>query len=412
MEIQRSEALHRPHPLSIHTCFRYQQPPNEKLVDLILTGSISRRSLVIAYYHVAVGWPLSTGQQLRGVFVSVSHREACLYCLEPTRRTEYLRIHSGAAFVMSMADSLEFEVPSGPPPLLSSEQLDALCDQGYLALQLPPHLGELYDTLFSSISDFFDLPLEQKTATYPSLPGDTEQGYSFLPDEKEFLTIRHRLHTLPADQDAGGHDSRSSQAVLLAALEQAWEDTARLLHRILGDISTQLPISPHAWDTVVTDSLTLQETRDEATPTLLRLFRYMPRGGVSEPHRDLGLLTLCVCRGRGLQVLDKKAGGWQDAPEATLLVGDTLRVLSGNRIPAALHQVEATESGRQSIVFALRASTKGNIDLTDFAGQGVVEAKALWDAIRKKRVNVNLHKDARDEMRARVKKADMEGSIA
>src|SRR3569833_625487 len=134
MEIQRSEALHRPHPLSIHTCFRYQQPPNEKLVDLILTGSISRRSLVIAYYHVAVGWPLSTGQQLRGVFVSVSHREACLYCLEPTRRTEYLRIHSGAAIVMSMAESLEFEVLSGSLLLLFSVLFVALCVLVFLVL--------------------------------------------------------------------------------------------------------------------------------------------------------------------------------------------------------------------------------------------------------------------------------------
>ncbi len=141
----------------------------------------------------------------------------------------------------------------------------------------------------------------------------------------------------------------------------------------------------------------------------MRLFRYEPGQGVSDPHRDLGLLTLCVCRGRGLQVWQQ--GGWQDAPAVTLVVGDTLRVLSSNRIPAGMHQVEATASGRSSIIFALRSSTRPVIDLAAFGGHGAIAARELWDAIRNRRVNVNMDKDARDKMRARIKTAPPEDPI-
>ncbi len=291
-----------------------------------------------------------------------------------------------------MASIQQFEPPAGPPPFLSAEQLSRLCRQGYLGLQLPAYLAKQYAALFHNASAFFSLSPQTKAAIYPSASGDTEQGYSLVPDEKEFVTLRY----VPEGPD----QASQSQALPPETISQTWADTARLLHRILGDISGYLSISPHAWDSLVQDCLAAPRAADEATPTLMRLFRYEPRGGAAEPHRDLGLLTLCVCRGSGLQVCEP-GSGWQGAPEVTLLVGDTLRVLSRNRIPAGLHRVEPTEAGRNSIVFALRASTHRTIDLASFDGQGVIDTQLLWDAIRRHRVNVNVPKGLRDEMRAR-----------
>ena len=88
--------------------------------------------------------------------------------------------------------------------------------------------------------------------------------------------------------------------------------------------------------------------------------------------------------------------------EATLLIGDTLRILSRNRARAGLHRIEATEAGRGSIVFAPRATDRGAIDLAGFGGEGAIGARALWDRIRLKRVNVNAQRDARVEQRAKL----------
>ncbi|EPE08589.1 2og-fe oxygenase family protein [Ophiostoma piceae UAMH 11346] len=316
--------------------------------------------------------------------------------------------------------------PLGPPPLLSPDALYHLCTHGYWDLDLPQNLAAQYDTLLKNIDSFFAEPLNAKLPYRPGVgqlgppvnAGNTERGYTWLEGEKEYLTLRKSMTHLPPN--------------IYDAAAPVWHDTARLLHRILGDISLYLglPGGPLAWDRVVHDSLepgsgvyddtdprnkkqVAGHPRDDP-PSLLRLFRYEPGGGGAEQHRDLGLLTLCVCWGRGLQVSPRAVPGetqpvWVDAPKITVMTGDTLHVLSQYRIPSALHRVvvdtgeaavEAQQAGgRRSIVFALRATTAGNIDLDAFGLPGSVSARELYDGIRRRRVNVNADKETREAMR-------------
>ncbi|KAK3942637.1 hypothetical protein QBC46DRAFT_69450 [Diplogelasinospora grovesii] len=320
---------------------------------------------------------------------------------------------------MSAPDLDTVAAPSRPPPLLTEAQLQQICRQGYLDLDLASTaVYKDLDGLFANSSTFLDLPTERKAQLYPSIPGDTEHGYSHIPDEKEFLTLRYRPSAQCTEKPSD--EEERVCADLEGLMERVWNDLARLLHRMLHDISAYLgSIDPSAWDPLISESLQLPSSREAATPTLLRVFRYYAERGVAEPHRDLGLLTVCVTRGKGLQLWDRlgppspkeeadrsrpSQDRWRDAGEITVMVGDTLRVLSGNRVPAAAHRVIATDKGRSSIVFALRSSLRSTIDLEDFGGYGQVKARVLWNEIRKSRVNVNAQRDAREEQIAKNRK--------
>jgi isopenicillin N synthase-like dioxygenase len=330
--------------------------------------------------------------------------------------------------------------PPGPPPLLDSAHLQHLVRHGYVGIDLAPHLAQQMINLFTQSSDFFHLPAGSKARLYPATPGNTEQGYTDLTGEKEYVTLRY----LPTRSGVSLKDpiAAAAAAQLDTMIRQVWHDIAHLLYRILRDLSAHLGhITPTAWDSLVESSLSVGQERNEHARTLMRIFRYEPFGGVADPHRDLGILTLCVCRGRGLQMLDRSKGPsspqissedgpqnghsqlgdvadttsngssvtasplpWIDAPEVVVMAGDTLRILSSNRVPAASHRVVATDRGRQSIVFALRASTQHPLNLEEFGGFGVIDSLALWNRIRGNRVNVNAEKGVREEMREKFRR--------
>ena len=279
------------------------------------------------------------------------------------------------------------------------------------------------------------LPAETKARLFPSVAESSETGYSCIPDEKEFLTLRFA-------SPPQGNSSEQEEAVragIETMVARSWHDLAHLMHRILVDISIHLgDIMPSAWDPIIENTLGLPVSSETATPALMRIFRYEPEKGVADPHKDLGLLTICICDDKGLQVFDRSPGPapgvsrdgnpdqdsfpdaetespsnqgsgntrWRDAGRVTVLTGDTLRILSGNKINAGFHRVVATEKGRRSVVFAWRASTDTLIDLADFGGTGVIDSKALWDRIKGSRVNINAQKHIRKEQaeRRRMKK--------
>ncbi|EFX00074.1 2og-Fe oxygenase family protein [Grosmannia clavigera kw1407] len=335
----------------------------------------------------------------------------------------------------------QFAPPPHPPPLLSSPDIHQLCTDGFVGLQLRPHLTAQLDGLLAAADTFFALPDVTKDAFRPGgsrgppcSPKSTERGYSRLPGEKEYLTLRRSLDHLPPGD-------------LVSAATAVWRDVARLLHRILGDIAAylDLPAGSAAWDAIVADSLEPgchhgnssplfpSSPRDDP-PTLLRLFRYEHGGGGAEQHRDLGLLTLCVCVGKGLQVRPAssehpasvstsppKTPLWIDAPQVTVMTGDTLHVLSGRRIPSAVHRVAvdrlpastSTPSNlpsRRSIVFALRATVVGDINLPPLGIGGSVNALSLYQAIQTHRVNINTAKETRAAVRAMRAKQGLSGS--
>ncbi|KAH8899871.1 hypothetical protein GQ53DRAFT_740881 [Thozetella sp. PMI_491] len=333
--------------------------------------------------------------------------------------------------------------PLEPPPLLTHQQVEQLCCQGHLGLALPAYLETQVDNLFALSEAFFKLGEDHKSALFSPIPGIREQGYAQIQGEKEFISILCRSTTETFDSLPCGTTARD----LERSAAEVWQGAAQILHRILVDIGSHLGyIAPSAWDSIVAGTLALPDSSESSTTTLLRIFRYDPEKGFADPHKDLGLLTLCMCRGRGLQVCQRSdnasnpnkqdvpedfseqqsdsVGGntegapgsvpnrWQDAAQATVLTGDMLRILSGNKAQAGLHRVVATEQGRSSIVFALRPSTACTIDLHQFGGQGWVSSKELWERLRKNRVNVNASATVREAQARNWRKSRAREDIA
>jgi isopenicillin N synthase-like dioxygenase len=289
----------------------------------------------------------------------------------------------------SNGDIDDLPPPSHPPPLLSEAQIIALARQGHIPLELPPALDSLYTSLSNAASTFFDLPQENKTSTYAPANG-TELGYVFIAGEKQYISFRSLKQP-------------DTELEKLAA--QAWLETYNLLYRILGDLAWAMNMNHEAWDRVLDGVSPMPGKLEDATPTLLRMFRYEPDTGIAERHTDLGLLTLCVGDAEGLEVLVKDEDGeeqWIDYGRSTLLVGQTLRILSGNRVRAGVHRVVGNSEGRCSTVFALRPSTKHEIDMTVFPdGQGTMHMGDLWKTIWKGAYNVNAPKAVREKQKER-----------
>ncbi|CAK7275388.1 hypothetical protein SEPCBS57363_006654 [Sporothrix epigloea] len=294
----------------------------------------------------------------------------------------------------------------------------------------------------------------------PSSAASTERGYTHVDGEKEYLTLRKSLtHLPPGIYDAAAplwHDTARllhrilrDIGVYLGLEPTVWDsvvaDSLEPSDGVYEDEHAE-ENKQDKEDKRATSGRQRTHPRDDP-PTLLRLFRYEPGGGGAEQHRDLGFLTLCVCWGKGLQVRPRRppqppadSGDplqatspplppipWLDAPRVTVMTGDALHVLSSYRIPSAQHRVvvDASEDAhksahtedqdrqsrnalpsesRRSIVFALRPTTVGDIDLAAFGGFGSIGARDLFNNIRKSRVNINADKETRAAMRAEYDK--------
>ena len=286
-----------------------------------------------------------------------------------------------------MADNDDYLPPPGPPPVLTIEQLRHLCRYGWLSYGLPTALDERLARLFRSGSNFFDQDIEQKQWLYPASRG-TECGYYGVEGEKEYLTLRRHVH---------------DNIELETEAAQAWRAIAQLLHGVLADLSRVEGLNPSIWDSMVDGSLSYpdQYTDLEDVITLMRIFRYFPTNGVADPHTDLGLLTLCVGGGTGLEVRDTvhSPAAWRPAARATILVGETLRKLSNGVIRAGMHRVVGNPEGRGSIVFALRPNLNGHIDLSSFGGEGVVATRKFYMDIKGAKYNINAKHELRDKQR-------------
>lgn len=295
--------------------------------------------------------------------------------------------------------------PSPPPPLLSEAQILTLAHQGHLPLPIPPYLRDLYSQLNRSAGSFFSLPNSTKETLYTPVNG-TELGYVSIPGEKEYISFR----ALTANGD--------TELENLAA--RVWQETYNLLYRILGDLAWAMNTNYAIWDKVL-DGVSPMPTRlEDATPTLLRIFRYEPNTGIAESHTDLGLLTLCVGDGQGLQVRmnqntknnhqdARTEQQWIEYGEPTLLIGQTLRTLSGGRVRAGIHRVVGNQEGRSSIVFALRPSTKHEIDMSVFPGGGTetVHMAALWKKTWSGAFNVNAPREVREKQKEKQRLLSM-----
>ncbi len=183
----------------------------------------------------------------------------------------------------------DFLPPSGPPPMLTAEEISFLSLQGWLPIELPEPLQQELNFIAADAAHFFEKDDNEKKALYPPRNG-TECGYYVVPEEKEYLTFRHRSH----------EDSNLEQHV-----SSAWQLAASLLRRVLCDLGEAHGVDRAAWDDMINDCLQLPESSENMKDniSLMRLFQYYP-SGFADHHTDVGLLTLCVGGGDGLQVAD------------------------------------------------------------------------------------------------------------
>ncbi|KYG49492.1 hypothetical protein M433DRAFT_140012 [Acidomyces richmondensis BFW] len=288
-----------------------------------------------------------------------------------------------------MEDRDLYEPPAGPPPLLTYEQMHHLAFQGWLLIDLQPQLSNAIKQMSEAATAFFDKDIEEKRKLYPPSRG-TECGFYHVPDEKEYITLRFSVHP---------------ESELETHARHVWKQAGMLLYRILVDISRAAGYDLRIWDHLVHESLSLSEHHVDLDDviTLLRLFRYYPTSGVAEKHVDVGLLTLCVGEGKGLQLLDRSQSPayWVDATGPVILVADTTRALMRNQVRAGVHRVIGNPQGRTSTVFALRPCLKYPTDLSTFGGRGEVDTRAYFYKIKGAKYNINATNSIRNQQRQR-----------
>lgn len=330
--------------------------------------------------------------------------------------------------------STETRAPLTPSPLpfVLPEHQAALSNLGWTTItfpQAPPitdqacdvpapgvhPLQKAYEGLLTASQVFFDLPPGEKRKWKHRL--GSEEGWSCIAGEKEFITLRS-LEYCPE--------------VLREPAKLYWDLMGAHLENTLGRIATSLDI-PFSDDPsqglkkFVGPCRIMQETDEQKTATMLRLFRYEgwePKI-VAEPHADLGLLSVVVGNVPGLEVWDgakwfeiEKELERTEMKGASLLSGRQLERLSNGRYPAGGHRVvsygdpEEHKKGnkryRFSIVFVLRAHEPVTINSSDLETRitgrwqesaDELTAGELYAKIRGAHFNINIGLEEREKQR-------------
>jgi hypothetical protein len=322
--------------------------------------------------------------------------------------------------------TVTFPQPQDPSTLPSTGDAELPPAPGLHPLQLA------YEALFAASQAFFNLADSEKLQWKHKL--GSEEGWSKIPGEKEFITLRS-LEYCPD--------------ILKDPAKKYWDLMGSYLDSSLGRISTSLGL-PDTEDQglrqFVGPCRTMQAHDTEKTATMLRLFRYEgwdPKV-VAEAHSDLGLLSIVVGNVPGLEVWD--GHGWFEVERevaragmkgASLLVGRQLERLSNGRYGAGGHRVvsyglpeaDGVAKGplpegnvgryRFSIVFVLRAHEPVVVDsdtletrITGKWEEGVrgVTAGEMYERIRRKHYNINIDVAEREKQRRNIEKAKGRGT--
>ncbi|KAF1924220.1 uncharacterized protein M421DRAFT_425059 [Didymella exigua CBS 183.55] len=328
-----------------------------------------------------------------------------------------------------------------PLPLVLPEHQQALSNLGWTTITFPQAapsdpsrdssvpglhpLQDAYEALFFASQTFFAQPAEEKTRWKHKLR--SEEGWSSIPGEKEFITLR-TLEYCPE--------------ILQGPAKRFWDLMGAHLETTLGRIATSLDIPEPDYMTkglkkFVGPCGSMQAKDEEKTATMLRLFRYegWEAKEVAEPHADLGLLSVVIGDIPGLEVWDGEK--WFEVEKevertgmkgASLLAGKQLERFSNSRYPAGGHRVvsygdpmNGKDGGaryRFSIVFVLRAHEPVIIDSeeleTAITGkwsepvQGLT-AGELYTQIRGAHFNINISQEERERQRTNVRKTMEKG---
>ncbi|KAH5059039.1 hypothetical protein HBI88_191000 [Parastagonospora nodorum] len=323
-------------------------------------------------------------------------------------------------------------IPS-PLPLVLPEHQQTLPPLGWTTITFPQPssapdapgshpLQTAYEDLFAASQTFFALPASTKAQWKHKL--GSEEGWSTIPGEKEFITLRS-LEYCPD--------------ILLGPAKRYWDLMGAYLTSTLSRVETSLAQQTDSLTRFVGPCAVLQATDAAKTATMLRLFRYegWEEKVVAEAHSDLGLLSVVVGNVPGLEVWDGK--GWFDVERevqragmqgASMLVGRQLERLSNGRYAAGGHRVvsygaPAPTNGdmekryRYSIVFVLRAHEPVVIESeeleTEVTGKwekplsGVTAGK-MYEEIRGKHFNINIGVEEREKQRRKIQEEKEKGA--
>lgn len=320
-------------------------------------------------------------------------------------------------------------------PDLSPAQSLPTDEEHHVPAPGPHPLQTAYEQLFAASQAFFNQPDKQKQQWKHKLR--SEEGWSKIPGEKEFITLR-TLEYCPE--------------VLRGPAKRYWDLIGQHCSNTLGRISTSLGL-PDGEDEGLRQYVgpcgSLQASDKEKTATMLRLFRYegWEAKVVAEPHADLGLLSVVVGDVPGLEVWDgadwfavEKVVESSGRKGATMLAGRQLERLSNGRYPAGGHRVVAYGSPepspnppnsishpspttsatapsandkryRFSIVFVLRAHEpiiiKSDSLETEVTGKWLepmngITAGRFYEKIRGQHFNINIDMDEREKQRNKL----------
>ena len=312
----------------------------------------------------------------------------------------------------------EYTAPLGPPPrpglvpelpLILPHHRFNLADQGWSTITFD-HENEIYQSLqrlFEASRAFFDQPIPEKEKFLSKL--GSEEGWSRIPGEKEFITLRQLGFT---------------PDVLKEPASAAWANVGKLLNEYLARIAESLELPPEVF-TEFSEPCTKLD--GERRATMMRLFRYENHEPkvVAEPHNDLGLLSLVIGDTPGLECWNKYTRSFYPiekdytGPAASVLVGRQLQRFSNYRYLPGGHQVRSyddvgSHKYRFSIVFVLRAHSPVVIDTDKMTSRvtGLHEqpikgetAQELFVKIRSAHYNINTNIKERDEQRQRLREA-------
>ena len=178
-----------------------------------------------------------------------------------------------------MGDQVEeYAPPSGPPPARKDsyvvEVARDLRPQGWSVLNLAPHPHYTFghdrtyqehlkawpalETLFQASKDFFALPTTVKEQFKSDSADGSEEGYSSIKGEKEFITLRR-------------NDTKHCPEVLREPVEEAWKSVFTVLNEALKGVETILDLPATSLTRFAEPCLKMDELR---RATMVRLFRY------------------------------------------------------------------------------------------------------------------------------------------
>ncbi|KAF2727317.1 hypothetical protein EJ04DRAFT_595314 [Polyplosphaeria fusca] len=272
-----------------------------------------------------------------------------------------------------------------------------------------------YEDLFAASATFFSLPDTEKSKWKTRL--GSEEGWSSIPGEKEFITLRTLAYT---------------PDVLREPAKRFWDLMGEYMTTCLGRVEQNLSMDEGALSRFVGPCGTMQTEEEHRTATMVRLFRYegWEEKVVAEAHADLGLLSFVVGRVPGLEVWGGDGQGWravereyEGAGEAcgTLLGGRMLERFSNGGVRAGGHRVvsygapemkgEGEKRYRFSIVFVLRAHEEVLVD-SEMLETGVtgkwerpvrgVTAGEVYAEIRGAHFNINTGVQERELQRRKL----------